>query len=219
MKFAIVKGKKVEATPEVKGVCSNCESELIAKCGRVKVWHWAHKGSRSCDPWWESETKWHRAWKSCFPEEWQEVSDIDSVTGEKHIADVKTPFGLVIEFQHSPIKPEEQASREEFYKKMIWVVDGARAQTDQYYFEHGLKKLDQGSPLYQIKWEGPSRLLHNWSESKPRVFIDFGGLIFWRLIDFDRSKSIGTVKAVAKKRFENHINKKSREFYSRYVRK
>ena len=54
-------------------------------------------------------------WKKCFPEEWQEVVHF-AEDGEKHIADVKTPSGLVIEFQHSAIKPEEQLSREGFYK-------------------------------------------------------------------------------------------------------
>lgn len=208
MRFATVNGKKVEATPKAKGVCSNCRSELIARCGRVKVWHWAHKGFPPCDPWWEAETKWHRNWKSCFPTEWQEVSHVDPVTSEKHIADVKTPFGLVIEFQHSPIKPEECASREAFYKKMIWVVDGNRAQTDRYYFEAGLKQLEKDRLKFKIRWEGPSRLLQNWSESRAKVFIDFGQEWFWKLVQFDRLTKIGTVEAVPKIRLAHYINKK-----------
>lgn len=211
MRFAIVNGKKVEATPKAKGVCSNCNSELIARCGRVKVWHWAHKGSPPCDPWSEAETKWHRNWQSCFPREWQEVSHVDPITGEKHIADVKTPFGLVIEFQHSPIKPEERASREEFYKKMIWVVDGNRAQTDRYYFEAGLRQLEKDRPEFQVRWEGSSRLLQNWSESRAKVFIDFGQEWFWKLVQFDQSTKIGTVEAVLKIRLERYINKKIRK--------
>jgi len=66
-----------------------------------------------------------RDWKNRFPKEWQEVIHHD-LSGEKHIADVKTPDGLIIEFQHSAINPEELASRESFYKNMIWVVDGQR---------------------------------------------------------------------------------------------
>lgn len=208
MRFAIVNGMKVEATPKAKGICSNCRSELIARCGRVKVWHWAHKGFPPCDPWWEAETKWHRNWKSCFPKEWQEVSHVDPVTGEKHIADVKTPFGLVIEFQHSPIKPEECASRERFYKKMIWVVDGNRAQSDRYYFEAGLRQLEKDRVKFQIRWEGPSGLLRNWSESRSKVFIDFGQEWFWKLVKFDQSTKIGTVEAVPKISLERYINER-----------
>lgn len=219
MRFALFNRKRVEATPRAKGRCPNCKSELIAKCGRVKVWHWAHKGNPPCDPWWESKTKWHRTWKSCFPREWQEVSHIDSSTGEKHIADIKTPSGLIIEFQHSPIKLEERTAREKFYKRMFWIVDGNRAQTDQYYFESGLSKPDQDNRLFQIEWKGPSRLLHNWCESKARVFIDFGGPLLWRLDNFDQSKGIGTVKVVTKKGLENYINQKAKEFYSRHERK
>ena len=93
--------------------------------GDIKVWHWAHKSKKMCDHWWENETQWHRDWKNCFPEEWQEVVHF-AEDGEKHIADVKTPSGLVIEFQHSAIKPDEQRSRELFYRNMIWIVDGTR---------------------------------------------------------------------------------------------
>ncbi|KUM52582.1 competence protein CoiA [Rheinheimera sp. EpRS3] len=119
MKYAFVNQAKSEPFPKGRGICSNCDAELIAKCGRVKIWHWAHKGKPPCDPWWETETQWHRDWKNNFPADWQEVSHIDPLSGEKHIADLKNPFGLVVEFQHSPIKPEEMASREAFYENMV----------------------------------------------------------------------------------------------------
>ena len=95
MRFATVDGEKTEATSKAKGICLHCGSEMIAKRGRVKVWHWAHKGNYPCDLWLEKETEWHRKWKHQFPKEWQEVSHVDSDTGERHIADVKDPFGLV----------------------------------------------------------------------------------------------------------------------------
>ena len=66
----------------------------------------------------ETETQWHRNWKNKFPIVWQEIFLHDEQTGELHIADVRTEHGLVIEFQHSHIKPEERISRENFYK--IW---------------------------------------------------------------------------------------------------
>ena len=130
MKFALRADQRIEATPNALGVCPCCGTEMIAKCGNRKVWHWAHKTKQTCDHWWENETQWHRDWKNRFPVEWKEVIH-KSDDGEKHIADVKTPDGLVIEFQHSAIKPEEQQSREQFYKKMIWLVDGTRLKTDR----------------------------------------------------------------------------------------
>jgi len=202
MRFAIVNGEKAEAQPKAKGICPHCQSEMIAKCGRVKVWHWAHKGNPPCDPWWESETEWHREWKDKFPKEWQEISHIDPLTGEQHIADVKNPFGLVIEFQHSTIKLEERISREEFYKKMIWVVDGTRGELDESYFNMGLSGPLQKSPLaYQITWWGHGRLLHNWSESKVKVYLDFGKDMLWRLILFDSAQKVGAVGPLPKTAF------------------
>ena len=62
---------------------------MIAKCGKHRVWHWAHWKSKDCDPWWEPETEWHRSWKNQFPVEWQEIGHT-AQSGERHRADVKT---------------------------------------------------------------------------------------------------------------------------------
>ncbi len=122
MQFANVDEIKTRPKPKLRGTCPHCGSDMISRCGRVKVWHWAHKRNPHCNRWWESETQWHRDWKNCFPIEWQEISHTDSVTQEIHIADVKNPFGLVIEFQHSRIKPEEREAREDFYDESVgWV--------------------------------------------------------------------------------------------------
>ena len=106
MKFADVNGERREAQPGFQGTCPWCSQPMVAKCGEFNIWHWAHQGRRVCDPWWENETEWHRAWKGEFPVNWQEVIH-QAENGEKHIADVKTDQGWVIEFQHSRIKPEE----------------------------------------------------------------------------------------------------------------
>jgi len=130
MKYALVNNEKVEATKGAHGICQVCGSELIAKCGEIKIHHWSHKSKRNCDPWWENETEWHRTWKNRFPEPWQETVLKDTNTGEKHIADVRTKDGFVIEFQYSHINSNEQKSRELFYKRMVWVVNGVRRKTD-----------------------------------------------------------------------------------------
>ncbi len=90
------------------------------------MWHWAHAPQRNCDPWWENETPWHRKWKSYFPEHWRERLHEDLGTNEKHIADVKTDGGRVLEFQNSPMPIDELQSREKFYGDMIWIVNGEK---------------------------------------------------------------------------------------------
>lgn len=201
MKFALVDHQKSLPQPKLRGVCPHCGEEMISKCGRTKVWHWAHKTREICDPWWENETEWHRSWKNEFPEEWQEISHIDPATSEKHIADVKAANGLVVEFQNSPMSQEEMVSREEFYGDMIWIVNGLRGDLDVNYFQMGLGRNPiQRNPLaYPLEWWGRSRLLHNWSMSSKRVFIDFGDsvsigpAVVWRLVYFDHQKKFGAV--------------------------
>lgn len=123
MQLALVKNKKVEAFFGGRGNCPTCGAETIAKCGPRLMHHWAHHRIRECDPWWENETPWHREWKNKFPLECREVSHIAS-DGEIHRADIKTPTGIVIEIQHSTMTDTERMSREDFYKNLVWVIDG-----------------------------------------------------------------------------------------------
>src|SRR5579885_1412935 len=122
MHFALVNNEQTEAQPKLKGLCPCCGHGVTAKCGKYRIWHWAHDPGKECDKWHEPETEWHRAWKNKFPREWQEKIHYDQ-SGEKHIADVRTIHGLFIELQRSPIEPQERDSRERFYRNMIWVVD------------------------------------------------------------------------------------------------
>lgn len=176
MKFALVNGERREAQPKLVGECRCCGSKMIAKCGDVYAHHWAHKGRRTCDPWWENETEWHRAWKNCFPEDWQEIVQFDE-SGEKHIADVKTEDGWVIEFQHSAVKSEERGSREAFYKRLVWVIDGKRRKFDERKFKEAWEDagcpIGPDEPLRALSfYEG--RLLNEWVGRPVHVMFDFG---------------------------------------------
>lgn len=184
MKYALVNDEIREAQPGIAGLCKNCGNLTTAKCGKVKIWHWAHKGKRMCDPWWENETAWHRAWKDNFPKECQEVIH-RAENGEKHIADVKTEHGYIVEFQHSVIKSEERQAREDFYKNMLWIIDGTRRFADKDKFITGLQDATQVNGrvvLYRLqKCFSTCALLRDWGENKTLVFFDFNEEILWGL--------------------------------------
>lgn len=176
MKFALVDGQRAEPQPGLSGECPACGNAMVARCGEVRVWHWAHRSRRHCDSWWENEKEWHRAWKEQFPVEWQEIVH-HAEDGERHIADVKTDDGWVIEFQHSYIKPDERRSREAFYAKIVWVVDGLRRKRDEARFqkalEHTAGNPDPSRPGREI-WRHEGALLRDWAGSGAHVFFDFG---------------------------------------------
>ena len=194
MKFAIHDGKRKEAKASLEGaLCPVCKAEVIAKCGNININHWAHKSKKKCDPWWENETPWHRDWKNEFPKDYQEVIHY-SKTGEKHVADVKIPKGLVVEFQHSPIKPDEILARNTFYENIIWVVDGKRRKTDEKKFK---EVLDPKSWAYNF-WDN-SRLIRDWYNIKKPVFFDFGKpklhcIFEGKILEFDKTDFIEGVK-------------------------
>jgi len=175
MKFANVCGKRTETTKGARGVCPCCGSEVIARCGTKRINHWAHKKDSDCDHWWEPETEWHRAWKEHFPADWQEVV-CKADDGEKHIADVQLSNGNVIEFQRSPIDPEERTSRENFYKNLIWVVDGTRLKRDYPRF----RKLDGKARATNLEAyfliDFPEEYFPSaWLDNKVPVIFDFLG--------------------------------------------
>jgi competence protein CoiA len=129
--------------------------------------HWAHAGRRHCDPWWENETHWHRAWKSHFPDHCREISHTAS-DGEIHIADIKTPTGIIIEVQHSDMTDAERLSRETFYGNLVWIVDGSAFRKN---FDIFHRLPDPTSELAQdLVWFKAQRQMHGAT-----------GGIFWRL--------------------------------------
>ncbi len=181
MKYALYQNQRITPTKDIKdAICPICGELVIPKCGKIKMHHWAHKTSQNCDPWWENETEWHRKWKDHFPENYQEYLMVDSKTGEKHIADIRTDKGFVIEFQHSSIKPEEKEAREVFYKNMVWVVDASK-----YYekFKQAIEsKLLHHSKInknyFYIKEDYYDNKINflpkSWLESSVPVLFDFG---------------------------------------------
>lgn len=179
MKLAVVNGVRREAAPTLVGTCPGCEAPVIAKCGAIRLHHWAHRCTVSCDPWREAETEWHRAWKNHFPLEWQEIWQ-RGPDGGVHIADVRTSTGAVLEFQHSPISPEERVSREAFYRPMVWVADGKRLKRDLSSFCDALSYARSAETKLRA-WIIPlglSSIVDRWAGSRYPVILDFGDVEF-----------------------------------------
>lgn len=193
MKFADFEGQRREAEPGLSAMCPSCRAPVIAKCGDHRVRHWAHRGVRVCDPWWEPETEWHRAWKNEFPADWQETV-LFAQNGEKHIADVKTQSEMVIEFQHSFLKAEERAARETFYRKMVWVVDGRRRKRDAAQLLKCVVPSVYCQPpffLHVANYHEECALFRDWNSSAVPVYFDLGdgvGVpVLWRRDPISRS--------------------------------
>ncbi|MCX2574942.1 competence protein CoiA [Pedobacter sandarakinus] len=126
MQYAFLQGTKSEAAKGQRATCIGCGQPVIAKCGNVKIHHWAHVKSATCDSWWENETTWHREWKGFFPAEYREINFFDETMREYHRADIFNAAGVTIEFQNSHLNHEELIARERFYPKLIWVVNGLK---------------------------------------------------------------------------------------------
>ncbi|WP_044420291.1 competence protein CoiA [Pseudomonas syringae group genomosp. 3] len=209
MKLALFEGQRHAPAPGLQGQCPSCGAPVTAKCGNYKIWHWAHKTREHCDPWWESEGEWHRGWKDRFPQEWQEIPH-QSSTGERHVADIRTPAGLIIEFQRSTIHPDEVLARQNYYGKMIWVIDGCKNEFDPINFSNWRGRPDEHG-LAQFAVFGRSKLFERWHTEKP-VFIDFGKAGFWRIAHYNPKTKRGVALIVNKEAFVQMASSGSTDF-------
>jgi len=180
MLTANINGNRSRPLPRVIGACPFCHSEMIPRCGKIRVHHWAHKSKTDCDPWWETETDWHRNWKNEFPLRWQERIFQDDTTGERHIADIQTLAGLTVEVQHSHLDIEERRAREAFYKNMLWIVDGSRLEGNRKKiskWRNALVEIIQGQTRTNLFLSDKAEELfpQDWLESPAPVCFDYMG--------------------------------------------
>jgi len=143
-------GRKVRATPLARAYCPNCGTKVLAKCGEINVWHWAHKGADQCDSWADRESDWHRHWKSLMPPEQVEI--VIEKNGERHVADIVTKDGIIIELQSSHISPIEIEEREQFYDRMVWLFDVSEAVSSGRLRLRGLRNEYQ-----TFRWQHPRK--------------------------------------------------------------
>jgi competence CoiA-like predicted nuclease len=104
----------------VKAFCPMCNQQLIPKCGKIKIHHFAHKGNHDCDPWYEPMSEWHLTWQQLAR---PFVEIIIEREGIKHRADIGFPSGLIIEIQNSKLSHAQKSERENFYKNMFWILN------------------------------------------------------------------------------------------------
>lgn len=117
MQIALTTHGRQTATPGNRAKCPQCNQDVLAKCGEVLTWHWAHINTTDCDPWAEGESAWHAEWKTAAPPDRREV------TIGHHRADLIAGDGTVCELQHSSISGPEITERETFYGTMRWLFD------------------------------------------------------------------------------------------------
>jgi competence protein CoiA len=106
----------LKAIPHTQAECPHRNKKVISKCGRIKIWHWAHEVT--CIYHTEPESEWHLQWKEIALENQCQIE----VRYGEHIADAVIE-DKIIEFQHSSITSEEIISRSIFYNNVDWLFD------------------------------------------------------------------------------------------------
>ena len=174
MKYAMINSQKVEAKPNLKGaLCPKCKSEMIAKCGSIRIHHWAHKKGAHCDEWAEPENAWRLNWLKAFEGFRQE--EIIKQGNESHFVDVLTENGTPILFRQKAPSSDDMAKMESFFRGLIWFANmGAsirackafeKAMIEQFITESEIKNVwlcscEKGIPAA-------------WLDAKYPVFLDF----------------------------------------------
>lgn len=163
-------GVRITAEPGVVATCPNCGNEVKAKCGDIKIWHFAHISLQDCDTWSEGETEWHREWKEMFPESEREI------VIKPHRADI-VHKGTVIEFQSKSLDLYSLYDREKFYGKMVWVT-----KSDETKFSFKLKEKN-GRMYFSFRWKWCSE---TWKNATKQIYVDIGDdfmFKIWKIYD------------------------------------
>lgn len=195
MEFALSENnERIFATRHAKGFCTICKEPMIAKCGNIKIHHWAHKSSKNCDPWWENESDWHRKWKNLVHKDFRE--NVIEKNGIKHRADIQLLFEVIIEFQKSPLSLDERLEREIFYENMVWVIHFPR---DKILEINDRKMYTKLFGDYYVKVKNFSKGFCRPPHPCP-IFLDFdNGEMFWI------------------KEFDDYDNMRARWFYGTFI--
>lgn len=161
-------GALVSAFPHGRAVCPVCRSPVLAKCGELVTWHWAHQAQVECDSFGEPETEWHREWKRAFESLGYTVERVFQGDGETHRADVYDSVRRrVVELQHSALDARAVWARIWFYRQyaggLVWLFD-ARAWNLALAWRDG---------YWSFRWRWPRRSLFD-AFRHPPVYLHLG---------------------------------------------
>lgn len=171
---ALVDNTRAFATKGARGACPGCRRPVLAKCGEIVRSHWAHLPNTDCS--WANhpgETPWHADWKlTC-----SDAARVEHTNGD-HRADVISPAGHAIEFQHSPIDPVSIRARERHWVRGHWIYDGVGTEDGQRLrLSRHPDRMDED--YRSITWERPRLLAH---KATWPVWVDLGaadGHLLW----------------------------------------
>ncbi len=172
---------RMSPEPKNTSFCECCNGKIIAKCGKVNIWHWAHESKEDCDPWYEPITEWHLGWQSCVPVEMREIFMKNE--REKHRADIKLPNGIIVEIQHSGLDEETICEREDFYGNMIWILDGTNLFSKMNRYE----KVSKYGNEY-VSWYYSYRAKQWVEHFTKQMYLDFGDKIL--RVNIDREEGL-----------------------------
>lgn len=194
---------KIEATKHAKGICPYCESEMIPKCGAVKIHHWAHKKKECSDSWYEPETQWHLNWKTHFPKEDTEV--ILKKENTLHIADYfNKAKNYVVEFQNSSLSLDTKIEREMFYPNLIWVINIK----NQNGFEFLFDRFIDDTHIKTFRWKHPLQWVVRKFRKKITYIID----------EFPGPKFLFKLTDVEHEEGDEFVSVGNDEYYTHYHR-
>jgi hypothetical protein len=123
--LADVNGEPTTATPGAHGTCRQCEAPMLAKCGRIVPWHWAHVARVAhCDPWQQPDTRWTLAIKQRLADDGAEIETIVEHDGERHIVDALFDGLAILLVSGRYPTPEQIEERERFFgAHTVWIYD------------------------------------------------------------------------------------------------
>lgn len=105
-------------SPGSRARCVDCDKTLIAKCGEINIWHWAHESGGDICTGSGGEGAWHRAWKAWAAIHGAQVEVIDG----QHRADIIWPDGGVYEMQSSYLSAGDIRKRESHWgDRLTWI--------------------------------------------------------------------------------------------------
>lgn len=104
--------------PNTRARCVDCDTVLIAKCGEINAWHWAHEAGGDICTGSGGEGAWHRAWKAWAAGQGATVEVVDG----QHRADISWPDGRIWEMQSSYLSAGDIRKREQHWGEgLTWI--------------------------------------------------------------------------------------------------